>query len=73
MTDRTNTIVGRVIEAAGSVGALADALGVTPGAISQWKHVPVDRVLVVERLTGIPRSEIRPDIYPPDEYPPRAA
>jgi len=46
--------------------ALADALEVTQGAVSQWmnKRVPAERVLEFEKLTGIPRHELRPDIYP---------
>ena len=35
---------------------------VTPQAISQWKQVPHDRVLDVERITGISRHELRPDL-----------
>jgi DNA-binding transcriptional regulator YdaS (Cro superfamily) len=43
-------------------------LDITPGAISQWHRVPAERVIEVERLTGIPRSELRPDIFgPPSE------
>lgn len=37
---------------------------ITPQAISQWKKVPAERVLDVERVTGVPRNELRPDIYP---------
>lgn len=44
---------------------IARELGLTHGTISQWKAVPVHHVLDVERLTGIPRHELRPDIYPP--------
>jgi DNA-binding transcriptional regulator YdaS (Cro superfamily) len=46
--------------------ALAKALEqkITPQAISQWKQVPAERVLDVERITGVPRHELRPDIYP---------
>lgn len=52
-------------QAAGGNIGLAKAIGgLTPQAISQWKRVPVDRVLDVERITGIPRHELRPDIYP---------
>ena len=48
---------------------LARELGVTPGAIWQWadSQVPAERVLEVERVTGIPRRILRPDIYPPNE------
>jgi DNA-binding transcriptional regulator YdaS (Cro superfamily) len=45
---------------------VAEQLGITSGAVSQWDHVPAERVLEVERITGIPRHELRPDIYPPD-------
>lgn len=43
---------------------LAAALGCGPNAISQWPQVPVLRVIEVERITGIPRHELRPDVYP---------
>lgn len=44
---------------------MAEKLGVTPQAISQWAQTPVQHVLSIERLTGVPRHELRPDIYPP--------
>lgn len=42
---------------------LAVALGITPGAVSQWSSVPPERVLEIERLTGISRHQLRPDIF----------
>lgn len=51
---------------AGGATGLAKLLGsITPQAVSQWRRVPVDRVLDVEKATGVPRHELRPDIYPP--------
>jgi len=44
---------------------LARDLGITHGAISQWGNVPAERVLEVERLTGISRHTLRPDIFGP--------
>lgn len=38
--------------------------GITPQAIAQWKHVPAERVLDVEKATGVPRHRLRPDLYP---------
>lgn len=35
---------------------------ITPQAISQWRQVPHDRVIEVERVTGISRHELRPDL-----------
>jgi DNA-binding transcriptional regulator YdaS (Cro superfamily) len=47
----------------GNLSKLATALGVTPGAIAQWKRVPAERVPQVSRITGIPRESLRPDIF----------
>ena len=41
--------------------------GITPQAISQWKQVPAERVIEVERATGVSRHRLRPDIYPASE------
>lgn len=40
-------------------------LGISPSALSMWRRVPADRVLDVERLTGISRHDLRPDIFGP--------
>jgi len=50
---------------------VAAALGITDSAVSQWRRVPAGRVLVVSSVTGWPREEIRPDIYPIVAAPPR--
>lgn len=57
--------LGRALAVAGGTKALADQLNISQAAVSQWQRVPVERVLEVERRTGIPRHELRPDIYPP--------
>lgn len=44
---------------------LAGALGVTPQALAQWSKVPSHRVIDVERVTGVDRHVLRPDLYPP--------
>jgi DNA-binding transcriptional regulator YdaS (Cro superfamily) len=48
---------------------IARELGVTRSAVYQWTRVPVDRVLEVERITGVSRHVLRPDIYPVSEGP----
>jgi DNA-binding transcriptional regulator YdaS (Cro superfamily) len=50
------------IDAAGNASELARRLGVKVQSIQQWKRVPDDRVLDVERVTGVPREKLRPDL-----------
>jgi DNA-binding transcriptional regulator YdaS (Cro superfamily) len=53
----------KAIEAAGSIRAFARKLGVTPPAVMEWRRVPAHRILQVEAVTGIPREQLRPDLY----------
>jgi DNA-binding transcriptional regulator YdaS (Cro superfamily) len=46
----------------GLLARIARALNVNPQAVSQWRMVPLERLLVVERLSGIPREQLRPDV-----------
>lgn len=58
--------IERAIEAAGGPAALARAIGgLTSQAVSQWKKCPGERALEVERITGISRHVLRPDIFGP--------
>jgi DNA-binding transcriptional regulator YdaS (Cro superfamily) len=47
----------------GGMAQLAAELGIARQAIYQWKRVPVDRVVEIERITGVSRNELRPDIF----------
>lgn len=47
----------------GKLAALAEGLGITSQALSQWNRVPPARVLDVERITGVSKEELRPDLY----------
>jgi len=55
----------RIRATRGLQAAISQALGITTGAVAKWKRVPAERVLAVERLSGISRHDLRPDIYPP--------
>jgi len=60
----------------GGVVSLSTQLGLSRGAVSQWEKVPLDRVAAVSKLTGIPREDLRPDIfgdYPEEERTKEAA
>jgi DNA-binding transcriptional regulator YdaS (Cro superfamily) len=60
---RSQALSDAILEA-GSVSRLARAIGVTPQAVSQWHDPPANRVLAIERATGVSRHRLRPDIYP---------
>jgi TorA maturation chaperone TorD len=53
----------QAIQAAGGVGALARKIGISQPSLSNWSRVPAERVQSVERLTGIDRAVLRPDLY----------
>ena len=53
----------RAILIAGNSTKLGKKLGVSRQAVEQWKVVPPERVLAVEKATGVSRYELRPDIY----------
>lgn len=57
--------LAKAIKSAGTASALARALGITPSAVLLWKEVPAGRIVEVERLTGVSRFELRPDICGP--------
>ncbi|MBA5778239.1 helix-turn-helix domain-containing protein [Stappia sp. F7233] len=44
-------------------------LSVTRATVCKWEkgRIPAERVLEVERVTGVPRHHLRPDLYPLDE------
>jgi len=57
----------QALQIAGGKYQLAKAIGCSHQAIYRWTKVPPSQVLAVSRATGIPRSVLRPDIYPPQE------
>lgn len=63
-----NPIYDRLVTWAGSRNKLARAFGITHQALINWRNtgVPAKRVVEVEKVTGIPREELRPDIFRPD-------
>jgi len=56
-----------LIRRVGGVTALAELLGVANHTtISKWRargRIPAERVPEISRLTGIPRHELRPDLW----------
>lgn len=58
--------LSRAIDALGGPSAAGRAVGVSPQAIAQWKRAPAERVLELERLTGVSRHALRPDVFGPE-------
>jgi len=73
METTQDTPLAKAICAAGSQSAFGRWIGRRQSTINWWlanaKPLPAEHVLLVERLSGIPRSELRPDIYPPSDTP----
>jgi DNA-binding transcriptional regulator YdaS (Cro superfamily) len=61
-----DAVLRKIVKSVGGIRALSRELGVSHQAIGRWKRVPPERVMDVEAATNIPRSVIRPDIYPPE-------
>jgi len=51
------------IAAAGNMSKLAFLLGISPTSLLEWHRVPTHRILQVEAVTGVPREQLRPDLY----------
>lgn len=46
---------------------LAQGVDVDKATVTRWaqKRIPAERVADVERVTGIPRAHLRPDLFSP--------
>lgn len=57
----------RAIEIVGSQAKLAEIVGVSPMAVTQWKirGVPAGRCIPIEQAVGavVTRYELRPDVF----------
>ena len=51
------------IESVGGVQALASLLGLNRQSIYEWRRVPGKRIIQIEKVTGVPRDVLRPDLY----------
>lgn len=60
-------VVDRIIEGAGGLKSVLETFRITRQAVDKWRKsgVPPKRVIPAEALSGVPRHEIRSDLYPP--------
>ena len=66
--ERAQAALRLAIARVGGVNSMAESVGLTPAAISQWLSrdggvVPVGRVVEVERVSGVSRCDLRPDLW----------
>lgn len=67
---KIHTGLDLALDAVGGEAALARLLGLTRQAVNKWRRVPADRIADVERVSGVPRENLRPDIFvKPDRAP----
>jgi len=52
-----------VIASGGGLVKLARAVGLKHSSVWAWKRVPAEHAKAVEQATGIPRHELRPDLW----------
>jgi DNA-binding transcriptional regulator YdaS (Cro superfamily) len=57
----------------GLMAKIAGELGITRAAVAMWRRVPAERVAAVERITEIPKHELRPDLFDAPERVTQAA
>tara|TARA_B100000586_G_C19912435_1_gene343752 strand:- start:454 stop:678 length:225 start_codon:yes stop_codon:yes gene_type:complete len=65
-----NLALEKAIKIAGAQTKLSQAIGSSQQNISYWLRtgkVAPDKVILIERVTGVSRHELRPDIYPPED------
>lgn len=59
-----DTALKEAIRRLGGLHGTGRALGIAHQAVAQWARTPALRVLEMERLSGVSRHDLRPDIYP---------
>lgn len=61
-------VIAEVLKKGGGVGAVAKALNMSAEGVRLWRargQIPASRVVELEQLTGVPRAQLRPDLYGP--------
>lgn len=61
----------RAASALGGRDRLTAALGISRRTFFLWKssRIPAERVVEIERITGVARHELRPDLWPAEATP----
>jgi len=65
MVRSMSNVTKNAIKRAGGAPVIARELGLTRQAVNKWDEVPSKHVLAIEKLSGVTRYELRPDLYGP--------
>lgn len=61
------TGIDKLIAHFGSQAKTAKELQITRQTVNGWvkgrNRIPAEKVVLIEKITGIPRSELRPDLW----------
>lgn len=63
MSKKRDAVLVYIFSSKGAMAQIAEACGITIQAVADWSRVPAPHVLTVERVTGIPRERLRPDVF----------
>ena len=55
--------LARAIKKVGGFTATAEALGITPPTVHEWRKCPLHWVRRISELSGVPKHELAPDLY----------
>lgn len=61
-----NDAIMKSLAARKLIRRIAEGLKLTTQAVYAWDRVPAEKVVRVEEITGVPREELRPDLYERD-------
>lgn len=74
LQDDLDSPLAKAVRTAGSQVAFGALIGKRQSTVQEWlarnRDLPAEYVLRIEAALGIPRYELRPDIYPPEEHVP---
>ena len=57
-------VVRALKKSGGTLETLAAKIGITPQAVAMWgPRIPIDHVAMIEKLSGVPREKLRPDVF----------
>lgn len=63
-----DAVLTEIMMRRGANKAISEACGLSTAAVAQWVRVPKKHVKKVSAVTGRSAEELRPDLFPSEEY-----